>query len=153
MWILCVIINKYRTSVSSEPFVLLTSKVAAAPTTVAAIATEAAVSGKAEDTVGNFLSCSSDFMSIEEKALPCNPVQTLSFKSLVTSQHQGKDQPEQPPSHNSVFWICYIVRYKNNNNNNIRKAHRPIPYTQTQVQLLERKITYSNGHVKKSIHP
>lgn len=90
-------------SVSSEPFVLLTSKVAAAPTTVAAIATEAAVSGKAEDTVGNFLSCSCDFMSIEEKALPCNPVQTLSFKSLVTSQHQGKDQPEQPPSHNSVF--------------------------------------------------
>lgn len=115
MWILCVIINKYRTSVSSEPFVLLTSKVAAAPTTVAAIATEAAVSGKAEDTVGNFLSCSCDFMSIEEKALPCNPVQTLSFKSLVTSQHQGKDQPEQPPSHNSVFWIYYIVRYKNNN--------------------------------------
>lgn len=100
---LLVIVNKYRTSVSSGPFVLLTSRVAAAPTTVAAIATEAAVSGKAEYILGNFLPCPCDFMSTEEKLLLCNPVQTLSVNSLVTSQHQSKDQLKQPQSNNSVF--------------------------------------------------
>lgn len=57
------------TSVASEALVLLTRNVAAAPTTVAAIATEAAVSGSAKDGVANFRLCSFGFAVIKEKAL------------------------------------------------------------------------------------
>lgn len=59
-----------RTSVSLEPFVLLTRRVVAAPTTVAAIATEAAVSGRAEDALEYFRPLPCDFISMKKIAPP-----------------------------------------------------------------------------------
>lgn len=68
------------TSGVSEALVRLTRKVAAAPTTVAAIATEAAVSGRAEDTVNVFLPGSCDFPSLNG--------QELCLKSLIALKQQ-----------------------------------------------------------------
>ena len=48
--------------------------VAAAPTTVAAIATEAAVSGRAQDTLNIFLPCPCDFPPIKDQELGHNDI-------------------------------------------------------------------------------
>lgn len=59
-------IDGLQTCVDSEVLVLLTRRVAAAPTRVAATATEAAVSGSAKETVDTLLPCNCDFTSIQE---------------------------------------------------------------------------------------
>lgn len=57
------------TSAASEALVLLTRMVAAVPTTAAAIAIEAAVSGRAADTRDGLLLCSCSFTLTEEQKL------------------------------------------------------------------------------------
>ena len=58
---------KVQTSVGFEALFLCTRRVAAAPTTVAAIATEAAVSGRADVMMDSLFPCSCDFISTEEQ--------------------------------------------------------------------------------------
>nr|GMD71261.1 hypothetical protein Iba_chr12eCG14230 [Ipomoea batatas] len=64
--------NMQCTSISAEALVLLTSRVAAAPTTVAATAIEAAVSGNAEEIFSFFPTCAFDFLALGEPMLLWN---------------------------------------------------------------------------------
>lgn len=53
----------------SEVLVLCTRRVAAAPTKVAATATETAVSGSADETANDLLVCNCDFASNQENKM------------------------------------------------------------------------------------
>lgn len=64
-----VFINLVRTSGSLGALLLRTRKVAAAPTTVEAITTEAAASGRAEVIVTDLFPSSSDITSTKEQKL------------------------------------------------------------------------------------
>ena len=64
--------------------------VAAAPTTVAAIATEAAVSGRAQDTLNIFLPCPCDFPPIKDQELGHNDIKYGIHICFATSKTSTK---------------------------------------------------------------
>lgn len=77
-----VCVNSVHTSGSLGALLLRTRKVAAAPTTVEAITTEAAASGRAEVIVSALFPRSCDFTSTKEQKLgssPCSIWQQLNI--------------------------------------------------------------------------